>query len=1583
MSDLSKQAFMDRLRGAPAAPQGITLEDVSEYADRAFKRSQSLDEARAERRDALTIKRPTAPDAIVPDAGPVEGGLPLAPARPVSGEGAQLGLMPARTTALPEPAAALTSGFATFPFVGFEEPEPEPPARQQELVDHLEGGAFAGLDPVGPTPRSAEPERAPVDRQAGLVDHLEAGPFAGLVDAEPTVTGSVPLPGGRSILALMSETNIGRADELSPDAPLWQRVLASEAVRTGASWLEPLQLTHDVFMATLADRVEYQVQSRDPDASTLSDLPFWDRVSATADVVFSSVGVEDAVQRQAHGVVRDEDDTLMDRLSLVMGQLPTYAPGGEAPERPTSGAEVFVLMGAEDENLIKYGGFLLDVLGDPMMFGGMLSATGRVLNASSKAARASSKLGVSSRVTGVTDAAVGAAKFGAGDELIHFGDTLTEFFSLSGHVRAAYHGSPAMQRTLGRWYEGLAHVVENPEAGILAGRAGRGIIDTSVNWLLTPRVRGEAILPMQIPGGGSLGAQVVRTKNHAVSSARQLGDDLTAQAAQLQADVFGMELLPWYQRIARAFQGVPHTYKYAEDMPTVVREAMLRQTGELLELGGPLVHPNIVGSEAKAIRAVIDASPDLAGNPALSREAYQAAYDAGLHEVQSVARNAGITDPASLNELALNYGKLVDGMMGIDARLAFEFSGYPFMRDAFVENAMLAGLGSEDASRAWVRVMAERFKEAPDTVGLSTRELRTNVLDLEVHVMPGGGVELRNPTVPDPVVRGTAPIGDKAESVLKVRDLIGESELFSRLDLNVYLDSLADGHLRRAFGLFTSGGDFTDVIRAHERGAVLSSTLINDEIVGMALGHNPELLADWTEFLRVSGHGRTGLAVPGEAARQVRGVTINKHNMIDHLTERGVARGLSPQDATREAAEAWLDVHKSLVAPRPGVDDPLGEFVLEGAREYADWLRGNTRGNRPTDFRGADSGVFKQRQDLDEDFLSIMYEFGDPFMSLYESIEAGRKIVPIQQFMRETYDHAVAAGAVLSPGEVRAGMNISLSGERPIVNGVPFTYVEPHLDGVYAGFAGKYVHPRLVRELDTAFASGGVQSAFLNRTRSMITGSFLATAGIAVTNLVGSVFTATIGKGGYHPIDLVRSMTNVMSDVWAGNSEWLRLMARYAPTAGDEMSVISRSARGAMSMDRITQAATTNNTRAVMSELASTYQEFLQTPFGQRWLGLDGFQFADEWVRAAVMKLEYEKLTAAGVDAAVAGSRAADAALRAPLNYAEIPHTLSYLRDRGLLMYPGFPFLMTGRALEAAATRPGGLAAYDRFPDAVADVVLDPEERAAYHAATKGTWLEKGRHLPIMRRTDEDGNVRVMAIPFGQLLPTNTLGGQNPMEAMGQAGMYAAAVDMLAAGAADGEAMFGQQFGRRVYDPTSVGVDRVKDYVGFAWNSYAPALGRKAFTHTPGHAPNQGLIPAVGRSISDLFAGAQGVELPGAVGGAALEFDEVRRARANPGVLDNVVSLMLRTPRAVELSGPFEMFDRELRSAEAQLGKRVSALRTNALRERSVGNEAGFDRWMQEIVSAREEWTAEWGPRIKAQMNYLRMRQRKGGDGGE
>lgn len=864
-------------------------------------------------------------------------------------------------------------------------------------------------------------------------------------------------------------------------------------------------------------------------------------------------------------------------------------------------------------------------------------------------------------------------------------------------------------------------------------------------------------------------------------------------------------------------------------------------------------------------------------------------------------------------EAIRRFDQFVGRIQEADALLGYHLSGYEFVRGRFYESVAGAGANPGIGMAMWDDAL-RRGVRGEDVLG-STRL---------------AGRELSS-------VFG--------EDIRTLGDLVGPETNMRGLNLNDYLRGLQEGHMRRSFGLFQDQASFDNWMTNLRTGKVLPNNIIDDTHLQRALGADTPELRAFQEYVNAVSPGTRD-----------RGVVLRQSAVMEGLRDYLIRNeGVGATEATRRAQESMGKLVKELQAG--GDSSPIARIVDQVTELAKKYEQDPTRSSRG----GVGKAMFREREDLARDVLEQLGELSLPQASLREGAQAARTQVAWADYVSTVYREARDAGYVRSSKATVGGTKFVPLGEQP---------------ELYGPLAGKYVHPMLKKELMTAARERAKGGNYGSRLRALITGGYLASPNVITANIFGGLYTT--GLLGENPAHMIRNMGANYREFQKASRDpnyTFRALDDLKQHIGiDDTSLVHADIERAFRTVKAAPELGTQGLRKVFEDTTNVIQGQLNAPLGQKWAGLDGFQFAENWMKVSAFTARRRTLAnRLGVDlgefnkpraqrsqrALDIDKEAAEFARVSVFDYAELPDSLRLLRDAGLMLFPGFTYFLTARTLKTAFQRPGRLAFADRIAEGINNAQMEEDDKLAVWASLPD-WLreEQGVVMPFLTRTDENGDVRRSVIPLNQIIPTETLAGNPWGESLASVGIYKPFIELFSAHfiTRDGEAVFSAQYGQQVFDPTEDAATRVGQSLGYLANSLMPGVLRKGVTYTPGEGVS-GLVPTVM---------SMGVEMDGPLADSIYSLWEYENRRAERTVWDQVVAATIRSPQVITTSGPLANYRKNLESSEYELSQTISTLQERAERAMMRGDYDLARRLQERIVRERREWMERMRPMLEA-----------------
>jgi len=394
----------------------------------------------------------------------------------------------------------------------------------------------------------------------------------------------------------------------------------------------------------------------------------------------------------------------------------------------------------------------------------------------------------------------------------------------------------------------------------------------------------------------------------------------------------------------------------------------------------------------------------------------------------------------------------------------------------------------------------------------------------------------------------------------------------------------------------------------------------------------------------------------------------------------------------------------------------------------------------------------------------------------------------------------------------------------------------------------------------------------------------------------------------------------------------------------------------------------------VVEQLSGFFEGQLRKPLGQAWAGLEGFQWAENWLKVTAFDVgvsdnlrKIGRTEMIGDWKALRGStdpdiqkaivEGAEKARIAVFDYSEMPDTIKTLQRTGVVIFPGFNYFSAGRAMSAVINKPAVIGSAERIPDALSNAMLDEDDRWRLFAGMDD-WLKEEGGAPIKVTKDEQGNRRVSVIPMSQLIPSSTFSDTKWLESLASGGIYKPAVEAIMAHLnGDGEAIFSGRFGQQVFDQTEEAGTKLAQTTEFILSNIAPTIVRKL-----------GLTPQDMRSIAEnessrgIVGTIRGTNfrIPEELGNGMLRLDEEVRGKAMRSTWDEIIALTIRAPQTYALEGRYDamarQYDINKRSHDALI--REFEWKADSAYER--GEFERGDNYIDKAIEKDQDFIDEW-----------------------
>jgi len=1236
----------------------------------------------------------------------------------------------------------------------------------------------------------------------------------------------------------------------------------------------------------------------------------------------------------------DPTTTIAERLNRL--ELRKYFPWGETPARPATGQEILGFMGA-DEDVARWGGIAWDLFADPLLAGAVIGGVGKL---------------------------AGSAK------LVKFGRDLDMAMTPLGVYRFARNHSSIVEK----FSDDVADLFRAAVTARIPGSRIEGG-KTFSDYFMARRSALEMQMPNIVPpkkGEPIEGVIFGRRFHEAEAIAEQTARDITNRMSSMQVELLNILRGPDQPFIKRVLErmGIAHRRgaDVTEAFPQIIRDAFERKAYNIIENVPIGTRRTILANKASGFAI----NPELLSVVSQGRmtSAQRNLLTTHAKEIMTLAeRHMPGVDPKWVADEFRRYVKIATEA---DALAGYYNSGLPFIQSHFFQQLTSRGVKADDIGAAWREIYE--------------RSVAGDMSILESETLLGKSVRSFSRGLKDPT----------GETITTIKGLLGPAADAFGLPLPAYLHNVVQaGHMRRAFGMFQDDSGIDAWIRTMETGKIFPSNILDEEAVKTALRAQlgdrvADMVGDYVDAITAvdlkTGTARSVIIRQPELVRHLKESGLSNteamdametilktiygeqspmidriaslRKMVDDMSLEGEVRqrlidtGLSADEATVAAQSIITKLKGSGVSSMEARMKQLNALI--GDYDITTSIRPTTSGRRTS---------FAARNPQLADHVAMLFgEMGRPVASLAAQATDIRSRMPWSQLLTTIYPDAVKAKVASRFRQVDP------------ISGATFRHV-PKDPEVWGPFAGMWVHPRLRKELEVGMLARGEYRATLGqRLRSLITGGYIAAPNVIAVNVIGGMYTSWLG--GTPPGELIPAMVRQFRAFGRASSDPTYIhdvlddLRRYididrTTLVGADIERLSRNLRdlGAATEDAVW--------RRAFNDTVTTIQNQLDAPLGIKWAGLDGFQFTENLMKVSVFDAqrrmlarakgidlaEFAKPVAQRSDAALQIERtAAEFARTAVFDYSELPEAFKILRDYGLLLFPGFPFFLAGRTLNAAITAPKRLALADRFSEAVANAAIpDENERLAAYAALP-EWLieEQGTPLPFMSYTAEDGSRRHSFIPFGQMVPTATFTGNPWGESLATVGIWKPFIEVFAANmvSGDGKAVFSSQYGQRVFEEGAPLMTRLAQSVGYLITNLAPGFLRKAIgTYNPRTGVANGIV-------SELVRNA--LPTPPGLDKTMYSFRELDQMKADRRMADYAIAALLRSPQVVTVGGPMSTVLPTIETSRQQMQAEVNRLNRKAERALLYGNERLAQRYLQDSADRSRLWVEEILPRLEA-----------------
>lgn len=1184
-------------------------------------------------------------------------------------------------------------------------------------------------------------------------------------------------------------------------------------------------------------------------------------------------------------------DTFVETLQNMAGSLgeveygKAFSPGLQ--EDIITYGDILRQVGISNNTAVRTFGFLGDLLADPLLAGSYTRG-----------------LGILARGAGATQ---------AGEGLITIGNRVERALSPMGAVDVT--------RAVGRGVLGPRAMYSIDRA---MARGLQGFLDFP---LLGNRTVADVFLPRDMRVVSGFDRRIVdetrrvaetevfpASMSRATASVDDVIDRINQNVGLVEQIVGTKRTRNVFSRMFDALTNRRTAYDRLFDLPDEMREVVESLATEAADNTSPLAIDDVLTSlEEVTVRNIPGARTvlfrgadqplatvggelrEIAGAmPPLNRDL----YDQNALRVRETAAELGL----NADEAEAAYRYVTNRLIESDVLIGWHRTLYEPMKEAFYENTFRLGLGDVQAQQLWeeaIRMGGEGL--TPVRAGVDPNPRRFNLA-------------VRKMTEPGPV-------GEKARRYLL--RFVYEQWNGQGLDLTDWFQGLSEGHLRRAYAL--NDTDWNRYVTAVGSGSsVVPNRLIDDVLYSDALSQDVssetmDLISQYVEQITPTIPENRGFMVRGDNLIQHllrNGVNASEaRQAFDRMMEllqperRGIIRRLRDIMARREGvagSRATGPTSGAIFSSERNI--PFGQEVLEQriqelgsdiailAEDFEKLMPSSVQGVPSVylnqgDFVGFLIGEgFQEREalgivrqlnqvgDWDANAMAEMGRYLETSIPILESARAMKAKYPVARFVADVFNFSSENNLLYKYGDPNVPDDfVLLSGD------------------MYGPLANNYVPVWVKNQVDNAMRLPSVgpqgQGAnflyTLNRIRSVVTANWLASMPTTNTNVIGGIVSA--GLAGENPVTFAFDTARVLRD--AQRAGGIRNLPEYAEIGdlfggGALGNQLSRNLRSS----RLESLGERGNWTDAVDAISDGLMNLARRPlFGRAGglFGLEAFQLTEDAMKMAT----YRRAIASGQPF----NEAYQAAKNVVFDYSALPYSLEFLKNTGLILFPGFLTFMTGRVFDAAMRRPGVLGAYDRVGNAIWNAAIPSEEIKAGVSASMSDWEREGNYVPVT--IDLERNQFGM-LPLQGLIPTRPWAGNPLMQNIQDLGIYQGLFDVVRAFGNQGEATLGSRFGERVFEARSEGVDRFTQIAQFLFNSYGPAYITRAIRFPAGTGENvSGLVPefaeALRRMVRPLTPGSQEELMQ--------YYEQEQSGETSRGLFDTVISGVLRGVRPVSL----------------------------------------------------------------------------------
>lgn len=1190
-------------------------------------------------------------------------------------------------------------------------------------------------------------------------------------------------------------------------------------------------------------------------------------------------------------------------------------------------------VGIENQTVIRIGGLLGDLTADPLLTGAYIRGIG-VAAKGVGATRAATRLtNIGNRVErfmspmGVIDNGKSLARYALSDQTLRSIDNRVA----QGMNSILNFGMESGFGTVGDWFSIRGRNPLRPDADYMTGGTGAPL-------------------------------EFVESMSRSRATVDDVLERVNENLGRVEATIGLPRVKNVFRRIFEQATNSVKAYEPLADLPSGLRRIVEASATEATSVTSPLAFWEVAeglkdfrvrtvpGQEAQSLIEGLSVGEELenirrAIGP--KRLSSMEVFNRNATRVRDEAMRLGF-DP-DIAEQA--YRDVSIRLMESDVLIGFHRSLYEPMKETFYENvATRLGMGDQEAAWLWqhgIRAGADGKPPAallqnPDPKRMQ-RE-RRNLFDLGKK-------------------------GDQARDYFL--RIVYDQWNGQGLELHSWFEGLAKGHMRRTYAF--NDADYSPFVRSIGRGTSMSNRVIENVLYSEeATQFIPEVIQDLiSSYLE-----KISPTIP-----ETRGFMVGQQELFDHLLRNNVSADaaqaalLRINQMMKPETEDIVRRLKDIASARQGVLGtmavgpssggsfsaerlvPFGQEVLERsvseldpiarqmAQDFERLLPSQVQGV-PSVYLNQDqfkkylvaqgmevpeaSSILRQLNNVgnwDAEAMAEMGRYLDANMPVLQSARAMKVKYPVQRFLADVAQYARDRNILYPKGSKNVPTNFRL------------------LSGPgYGPLQDTYVHPWMKKEIDNAmrgatnlvgslqrgstastFQAGAEAVAYaFQRISSVITANFLASLPTTTTNVMSGI--ASVGAAGENVATFSFDLAKVMNDARAAGG--LKNLPEYQQmgdllSGGQFSSLISSNLRSA----RLEGLGERGNWLDAVDAIADGLTNIARKPLLGRTgglLGLEAFQFLEDSMKVA----HYRRVLQRSNDPL----QAYRSARNIVFDYSALPHSLKFLQNTGVLMFPGFMTFMTTRLFDALMKRPGVYANFDRLSDAIWNAQMPSEDIRAGVWASMDDWEKEQGYVPI---TIDYEKKRFGMLPLYQLIGTRPWAGNPFFSSLRDLGVYGPIFDIVSALGNQGRGSISSRYGDRVFSASDEGTPRQLSQIAqFFYNSYSPAFLSRSLSFPAGNIDEgvSGIIPDLVGAIKNAVIPIE----PGSQEEAMRFFNRQRTNKESRTILESAISGLLRNVRIESLDPLINpvieerlQSDYQDRTVEAELQRELMNVLTN------------------------------------------------------